>query len=654
VVHIKKDRELSVFIFAIFVFSFLVFMLMKPSITGNVVAIPEMIDINTGSSLSDINNVSLSFNAGESFSCDHILVLNISDSSDQQIYSDDVTLAVFVSAAKPTSSCTGDPSTYTPGGTSQILNSSISIFSGLTSINFNTAGTYTISLNLSDAIGLQKNFGESSFTVSAPVVSNPPEITDVSFTNLTGSSKFRVNGYVNCSSIVKDDSSTINVKYILWNKTSFSNQFKTGDISCSGDSWVSGKSCNVSVQITESHIGDWICTISANDTVGGTYANSSVIEMLNSPPILKDTFDNDSWRKNTNESLDLDDYFSDPDGQTLIYNFTGNNSVSIFIDSDKEVKFVPKKDWVGTNNIRFSANDSLGLYVVGNLFLINVTNSTSSCSETWNCTNWTSCVNNVRTRTCVDEENCGTLTGRPAINESCTTSTCGINDGCSISCVGGDSDCSCSLENGYVCGINQTCSSSTLLHSGSGICCSIPCTSTVLAGTTTNVNLGTNNNLENKSNKVLIGVSLISGIVFIMILVIVIYTYVQRKRAVVEESSPIVQPKEVAPQTFVKEIKQEPTIKVRPVNVEKMKEYIQKSLNAKVPLKNIKEGLERAGWPQSDIERELSLARLSNYIQVKINQGIPKEQIISSLRIKGWKEEQIKEALKETRIKPLF
>lgn len=648
-------------------------MLMKPSITGNVVK--DNIDLDTitaGQSLT--GDISIKFLAGDVIPCNGSsnVYIGIKDSGDQVIQRSTLTLENFLtnSNANPKNCIDGQifkdgshdspdwawENPEQPGRAFSTLSevtvsTPISAFSGLSALS---AGTYTLEfiLNYSADVLISDT---KSFTVSAPVTTNPPTITDVSFTNLTGSNKFRVKDYVNCSSIVKDtDSSTVNVKYILWNETNFASPFKSGDVSCSGDSWVNGKSCNISVQITESHIDEWTCTISANDTIKGTYVNSSSIDMLNSPPILKDNFDNMSWRKNTNDSLELEDYFSEPDGQKLIYNFTGNNSISIFINSNDEAEFVPKANWTGTNLIRFSANDSLGLYVVGNLFLINITNSTSSCSETWNCTNWTSCVNNVRTRTCIDENNCGTLTGRPAINESCTGSTCGINDGCSISCVGGDSDCSCSLENGYVCGSNQTCSSSTLLHSGSGICCSISCTSTVLAGTTTNVNLGTNTNLENKSNKVLIGVSLISGIVFIMILVIIIYTYVQRKRAVVEESSPIVQPKEVAPQTFVKEIKQEPTIKVRPVNVEKMKEYIQKSLNAKVPLKNIKEELERAGWPQSDIEKELSLARLSNYIQVKINQGIPKEQIISSLRIKGWKEEQIKEALKETRIKPLF
>ena len=78
------------------------------------------------------------------------------------------------------------------------------------------------------------------------------------------------------------------------------------------------------------------------------------------------------------------------------------------------------------------------------------------CTPEWQCTAWSSCISNQQTRTCTDIYNCGTLEGKPAETQSCTSCTpttctilgksCGSwSDGC-----GGSLDCG-SCQSGYSC-----------------------------------------------------------------------------------------------------------------------------------------------------------------------------------------------------------
>lgn len=46
--------------------------------------------------------------------------------------------------------------------------------------------------------------------------------------------------------------------------------------------------------------------------------------------------------------------------------------------------------------------------------------SCESCPESWVCTEWGVCHNNVRTRECLDENKCGTIIRKPLLQQSCT------------------------------------------------------------------------------------------------------------------------------------------------------------------------------------------------------------------------------------------
>ncbi len=45
------------------------------------------------------------------------------------------------------------------------------------------------------------------------------------------------------------------------------------------------------------------------------------------------------------------------------------------------------------------------------------------CNENWECTNWGSCENKQRTRTCIDKNNCKTTVSKPSLTESCVACT---------------------------------------------------------------------------------------------------------------------------------------------------------------------------------------------------------------------------------------
>ncbi len=61
-----------------------------------------------------------------------------------------------------------------------------------------------------------------------------------------------------------------------------------------------------------------------------------------------------------------------------------------------------------------------------------------TCNQSWDCTDYSACINGTQTRVCVDLNNCGNLTGKPAESQNCTNN-CTANFTCAnwTSCVNG-------------------------------------------------------------------------------------------------------------------------------------------------------------------------------------------------------------------------
>lgn len=42
-----------------------------------------------------------------------------------------------------------------------------------------------------------------------------------------------------------------------------------------------------------------------------------------------------------------------------------------------------------------------------------------TCTESWSCTDWSACIDGIKTRTCIDSDNCGTIVNKPAESGTC-------------------------------------------------------------------------------------------------------------------------------------------------------------------------------------------------------------------------------------------
>lgn len=69
---------------------------------------------------------------------------------------------------------------------------------------------------------------------------------------------------------------------------------------------------------------------------------------------------------------------------------------------------------------RYSYNEEYAQYC-GNMFLDAFYEEYVACTEDWDCTSWSECVNDEQTRTCTDLNDCGTIENKPIILRDCET-----------------------------------------------------------------------------------------------------------------------------------------------------------------------------------------------------------------------------------------
>ncbi len=192
--------------------------------------------------------------------------------------------------------------------------------------------------------------------------------------------------------------------------------------------------------------GNYSYLISVNDSSGcSNQATSSVLELQisgnNSPPQFIKTIPNMTWWQGAGitNAFDLDDHFSDPDGETLNYSYSGGSDVTVTIDSFNRVSFSSAISFYGTDTIQFMANDS-ELTNTSNVVTLtiqatpNIVIGTPAvggggggggggryiCLENWACSDWSRCyLENIRRRACIDLHNCGTNLTRPTEEDTC-------------------------------------------------------------------------------------------------------------------------------------------------------------------------------------------------------------------------------------------
>ncbi len=79
----------------------------------------------------------------------------------------------------------------------------------------------------------------------------------------------------------------------------------------------------------------------------------------NEPPKCAVSFPTVTLQKNTAKTnvLNLNNYFSDPETDYLVFAFSGNNNVDITVKTDGSIDLIPKQDRIATDSIYFRASD---------------------------------------------------------------------------------------------------------------------------------------------------------------------------------------------------------------------------------------------------------------------------------------------------------
>ena len=82
---------------------------------------------------------------------------------------------------------------------------------------------------------------------------------------------------------------------------------------------------------------------------------------------------NQSWQEDSYTTLNLSEYFLDPDGDTLNYNSTSPDNITLSVDNEDGIVIIkPDINWYGTGSITFYASDPLGENTSSNTVILTV------------------------------------------------------------------------------------------------------------------------------------------------------------------------------------------------------------------------------------------------------------------------------------------
>jgi len=82
-----------------------------------------------------------------------------------------------------------------------------------------------------------------------------------------------------------------------------------------------------------------------------------------------------------------------------------------------------------------------------------------TCEQNWTCTDWSKCVNGTQTRNCTDENNCEDDSNKPETEQECEVQVLK----------------NCSELNGTLCNSTAICNGTTLNSSDDSVCCNVGC-----------------------------------------------------------------------------------------------------------------------------------------------------------------------------------
>jgi hypothetical protein len=123
-----------------------------------------------------------------------------------------------------------------------------------------------------------------------------------------------------------------------------------------------------------SDVGNHSIKITSNDYDSDCPISSTMtfnLEIYNLDPNITQNIPNQSWESDVwLTGLDLDDYFSDPENDSLNYSVIYGNNIEVTINSTNGVTFYPDAGWSGSTWAVFIANDTIAATRSNNITLI--------------------------------------------------------------------------------------------------------------------------------------------------------------------------------------------------------------------------------------------------------------------------------------------
>ncbi len=253
----------------------------------------------------------------------------------------------------------------------------------------------------------------------------------------------------------------------------------------------------------------------------------------------------------------------------------------------KEVKSSRDGEWSCTAEV-FNDQGSVKDVAENTMILLDDDNDDDEdeeeCDENWACTSWSTCVSGRQSRTCNDQNGCGTLLNKPEVTQTCTPPASNTNN----QNVGAVSPGGNSLGEQFNAGTNQE-ETSTL-------------------------------------DKIIVP----AVILFIILVIIIIALIIIKKRksdAIIEEE--VKKPVEVQTKKPLTEIEN----------------YILKSLDSGVDKKTIKDNLLSKGWKPQQVDKTVNKIVLYKFAKESLGKGINKEVLKNSLIKKGWPQDLVNEVM---------
>ncbi len=342
--------------------------------------------------------------------------------------------------------------------------------------------------------------------------------------------------------------------------------------------------CWVTQEVVEPTVGQWGCSITAENEYGTDMAISHrALVMGNTPPEqIADIGDLTLTQEVMYDVFDLDDYFTDFENDALGFAWRGEE-VSVNIDQDHLVgvrgltSMGAQEGWIiFTVTDGFTQVDS-NIVHVNFSFTPTVGALPSDCVEDWQCGQWSAWQNDMRTRLCTDLAACGTEYTKPAEVQQ-RTFTEGV----------------------------QTTTELQLSDVGT----SVPVAKT---------------NWWRLMFYLFILVMVTTGAVFLVM-------YLKKKNAPKKKS-----PVKTAAKTASKTATGAHPVKVGASQMQQLEKYFFSALAHGEQLPAITQRALKAGWPRANVEQVKRFVSLRQFVAVKLKQGYTESTLRKSLLAKGWK-----------------